>query len=230
MSGPGPSLLLRAVEGWVACYTRGLPEAVRDARRAELRSDLHEHLRQAAGDGHGRLRRSLQVLGRVVRGMPDDLWWRLAQQAPAPRRRLLAWLFDWLVTPAVALGVLVSTWFSTSPVRGAVALLVLFVVLAVLRMRLVGPISNEAAFMFGLVPAGAEPGRLGRLWSGLLASVLLLVGIKAYAAWQSPLRDQAALVYLAQSLAAIGVLVTVLMLLVEYARQWRRHHRGPSGD
>jgi hypothetical protein len=230
MSGPGPSLLLRAVEGWVACYTRGLPEAVRDARRAELRSDLHEHLRQAAGDGHGRLRVWLQVLGRMVRGMPDDLAWRFAQRAPAPRRQLPAWLFDWLVTPAAVLGVLVSTWFSTSPVQGAVALLVLFVVLAVLRMRLVGPISNEAALMFGLVPAGAEPGRLGRLWGGLLASVLLLVGIRVDVALLDPRRDQAALVYLAQSLAAIGVLVTVLMLLVEYARRWRRHHRGRSGD
>jgi hypothetical protein len=161
MSGPGPSLLVRAVEGWVACYTRGLLEAVRDARRAELRSDLHQHLRQAAGDGHGRLRVWLQVLGRVVRGMPDDLAWRFAQRAPAPRRQLLAWLFDWQVTPAAVLGVLVSTWFSTSPVLGAVALLVLFVVLAVLRMRLVGPISNEAALMFGLVPGGCRTRKAG---------------------------------------------------------------------
>jgi hypothetical protein len=85
MTGPGPSPLARAVERWVAIYTRSLPTAVRDARRAELRSDLFEHLRQAAGDGHGRLRRPLQVLGRVVRGMPDDLAWRFAQQAAAAR-------------------------------------------------------------------------------------------------------------------------------------------------
>lgn len=237
MSRPRPSPLVRAVERWVASYTRGLPTEVRDARRAELRSDLFEHLRQVAGDGHGRLRRSLQVLGRVVRGMPDDLAWRFAQQAaarPAAEaaarwRRLLAFLFDWAVSPAVALGVLLTTWFSASPLRGAVALLVLFVVLAVLRMRLVGPVGNEAALMLGVAPVGAEPGRLGRLWGGLLASVLLLVGIKAYAAWQSPLRDRAALVYLAISLASIGILVTVLMLLTEYARRWRRQRRGRSG-
>jgi hypothetical protein len=56
----------------------------------------------------------------------------------ARRRRLLAWLFDWVVGPALAIG----------------ALTVLFVVLAVLRMRLVGPVSNEAALMFGGTPAG----------------------------------------------------------------------------
>jgi hypothetical protein len=187
MNGPGPSPLVRAVERWVAIYTRGLPRDVRDSRRAELRSDLFEHLRQAAGAGHGRLRRSLQVLGRVVRGMPDDLAWRFAQQIPAPRRQLLAWLFDWVVSPAAAIGVLLTAWLGGSPLRPVTALLVVFVVLTVLRMKLVGPVGNESALMLGVVPAaGADPARLGRLWGGLLASVLLLAGVKAYAASLPP--------------------------------------------
>ena len=236
---PEPSLLVRAVEGWVAFYTRGLPSEVRDARRAELRSDLWEHLRRASSDGHGRLRRSFQVGGRVVRGMDADLWWRFAQQAAvrppteaaAWRRRLLAWLFDWVVSPAVAIGVLLTAWLSTSPFRLVGALVALFVALAVLRMKLVGPVSNEAALMFGVVPpAGADPGRLGRLWGGLLASVLLLVAIRAYAASLNPLREMASLVNLAGSLASIGIHVTLLMLLNEYARRWRRQRRGRSGD
>jgi hypothetical protein len=244
MNGPRPPLPLRVAEGWVALYTRGLPGEVRDARRAELRSDLWEHLRDATGDGHGRLRWSVQVAGRVLRGMPDDLWWRLAQQAAgrpraaatARRRRLLAWLFDWVISPAVALGMLLITWFSTSPARGVVALLVLFVVLAVLRLWLVGPIGNESPLMFGMVPAaGADPGRLGRLWGGLLASVLLQVGVEVYAASLHPLRDQAgwdraALARLAATLASVGVLVSVLMLLTEYGRRWRRRRRARSGD
>jgi hypothetical protein len=236
---PAPPLLMRAVEGWVALYTRGLPGEVRDARRAELRSDLWEHLRQASGDGHGRLRRSVQVGGRVVRGMADDLWWRFAQQAAvrppteaaARRRQLLAWLFDWVVGPGLAIGVLLSTWLSASPLRLVGALVALFFVLAVLRTRLVGPISNESALMFGVVAhADADPGRLRRLWGGLLASVLLLVGVRAYAASLDPVRDPAGLVYLAESLASIGILVTVLMLLNEYARRWRRQRRGRSGE
>jgi hypothetical protein len=236
---PKPSLLVRAVEGWVAFYTRGLPSEVRDARRAELRSDLWEHLQYASGDGHGRLRRSIQVGGRVVRGMADDLWWRFAQQAAggsateaaARRRHLLAWLFDWVVSPGVAIGVLLTTWFSASPLRLASALVVLFVILAVLRMKLVGPLRNESALMFGVVAhADADPGRLRRLWGGLLASVLLLVGIRSYAATLNPLLHLDGLVYLGESLVSIGILVTVLMLLNEYARRWRRQRRSRSGD
>jgi hypothetical protein len=234
MNGPGPPLPVRVAEGWVAFYTRGLPSEVRDARRAELRSDLLEHRQDAAASGHGRLRWSLQVGGRVVRGMADDLWWRLAQQAATRprteaterRRRLLAWLFDWVISPAFAIAVLVITWFSASGIRLAGALVALFVVLALLRMKLVGPISNEAALMFG-VAADPDPGRLRRLWGGLLASVLLLVGVRAYAALLAPLRDHVGMVFLAESLASMGILVSVLMLLNEYARRWRRQRRRP---
>lgn len=183
MSRPRPSPLVRAVERWVASYTRGLPTEVRDARRAELRSDLFEHLRQVAGDGHGRLRRSLQVLGRVVRGMPDDLAWRFAQQAAA------------------------------RPAAEAAG----------------GPRRQRGGADARCGAGGRRTRKAGPAVGGLLASVLLLVGIKAYAAWQSPLRDRAALVYLAISLASIGILVTVLMLLTEYARRWRRQRRGRSG-
>jgi hypothetical protein len=237
MNGPRPPLLVRVAEGWVAWYTRGLPSEVRDARRAELRSDLFEHRRHAADAGNGRLRWSLQVGGRMVRGMPDDLWWRFAQQAasrPATeaserRRRLLAWLFDWVVSPAVAIGVLLMTWFSTSALRLSGALVVVFVVLAVLRIRLVGPMSNEAAYIFGVVPPDADPGRLRRLWLGLLGSLLLLVGARAYGATLEPWEDPVSVVRLAATLAWVGIFVSVLMLVNESARRWRRRWRGRSG-
>jgi hypothetical protein len=236
MNGPRPPLPLRVAEGWVACYTRGLPGEVRDARRAELRSDLFEHRQHASANGHGRLRWSVQVGGRVVRGMADDLWWRFAQQAarrPAAERRrdLLAWLFDWVVTPAASFGVLLTAWVSTSPFWPAGALVVLFVVLAVLRTKLIGPASNETAYMLGVAPPDADPGRLRRLWGGLLASVLLLAGVRVSTASLDPLRGPAdAVVDLAGSLASIGALVSVLMLLNEYARRWRRQRRRRSGE
>jgi membrane protein YdbS with pleckstrin-like domain len=238
MNGPGPPLLVRVAEGWVAWYTRGLPGEVRDARRAELRSDLFEHRRHAAATGQRRLRWSIQVGGRVLRGVPDDLWWRFAQQAAsrpateaaARRRRLLAWLFDWVVSPAVAVGVLLITWVSISPLRLSGALVALFVVLAVLRVRLVGPMSNESALMFGVAPADADPGRLRRLWGGLVACVLLLAGVRAYAALLDPVRDPARVANLAATLAWMGILVSVVMLLNEYARRWRRQRRGRSGE
>jgi hypothetical protein len=239
MNGPRPPLLVRVAEGWVAWYTRGLPAEVRDARRAELRSDLFEHRRHAAAGGQRRLRWSLQVGGRVVRGVPDDLWWRFAQQAASRprtaaserRRQLLAWLLDWVVSPAVAIGVLLTTWFSASPLRGAVALLALFVVLAVLRMKLAGPMRNESALMFGAaVAADADPGRRRRLWGGLVVSVLLLAGVRVYESMREPLRQLAPVVSIAESLASIGILVSVLMLLNELARSWRRRRRARSGE
>lgn len=234
---PEPSLLVRAVEGWVAFYTRGLPSEVRDARRAELRSDLWEHLQSASGDGHGRLRRSIQVGGRVVRGMADDLWWRFAQQAAvrppteaaARRRNLLAWLFDWVVSPAFAIGVLLTTWLSTSPLRLGGALVALFVALAVLRMKLVGPVSNETAIIFGMAPADDDPGRLPHLWLGLLGSSLLLIGARTYGSTLHPLRDPVSVVRLVVLLASMGIFASVLMLVNEYARRWRRQRRGRSG-
>ena len=203
MNGPRPPLPLRVAEGWVACYTRGLPGEVRDARRAELRSDLFEHRQHAA-----------------------------RRPAAAERRRhLLAWLFDWVVTPAAAFGVLLTAWVSTSPFWPAGALVVLFVVLAVLRTKLIGPASNETAYMLGVAPPDADPGRLRRLWGGLLASVLLLAGVRASTALLDPLRGPAeGVVNLAGSLASIGLLVSVLMLLNEYARRWRRQRRRRSGE
>jgi hypothetical protein len=237
MNGSGPPLLVRVAEGWVALYTRGLPIEIRDDRRAELRSDLWEHRRHAAAGGQGRLRWSLQVGGRVVRGIPDDLWWRFAQQAAsrpatevaARRRQLLAWLFDWVVSPAFAIAVLLTGWLSTSPLRLSGALVALFVVLAVLRTKLVGPISNETALVFGVVSPDA-PGRLRNLWLGLLGSSLLLVGARAYGATLEPWEDPVSVVRLAASLAWVGILVSVLMLLNEYARRWRRQRRGRSGE
>jgi hypothetical protein len=238
MNGPGPPLLVRVAEGWVAWYTRGLPGEVRDARRAELRSDLFEQRRHAEDGGQGRLRWSLQVGGRMVRGVPDDLWWRFAQQAAARprtaaaerRRQLLAWLFDWVISPAVAFGMLLITWMSTSPLRGAVALLVLFVGLAVLRTRLVGPVSDKTAILVGVAPAPDDPGRLRHLWLGLLGSSLLLAGARAYGATLRPWQDQASLVSLVELLASVGIFVSVLMLLNEYARRWRRRRRRRSAS
>jgi hypothetical protein len=61
---------------WVDRYTRGVPEAARAGRRAELASDLWEH-RAACGGGS---RVELAIVSRCVRGMPADLAWRRARR------------------------------------------------------------------------------------------------------------------------------------------------------
>jgi hypothetical protein len=71
---------------WVDLYTRGAPQAVRAARRAEIASDVWEH-RAAMGSGP---RVELAVLSRCARGAPADLSWRAAQRITRPTARAAA--------------------------------------------------------------------------------------------------------------------------------------------
>jgi hypothetical protein len=103
------ALPVRLVRRWIRLYTRGLPPDAAERRRAELESDLWEHLHDD-GEAHA----SRMVLGRCVRGIPADLWWRVrtlvAARAerratdPGPRRSV------WVVfTALVAAAALVTS-------------------------------------------------------------------------------------------------------------------------
>lgn len=70
------SIAERAVRAWVGWYTRSLPEGVRDARRAELDSDLWEHASDATRLGSPDLLVALEMLERLLAGIPSDLSWR----------------------------------------------------------------------------------------------------------------------------------------------------------
>jgi hypothetical protein len=63
------------VRGWTRFYTCGLSADVRDARRAEIASDLWE-CQQDLTSRHG-VQEALQVLGRLLLGVPDDVAWGL---------------------------------------------------------------------------------------------------------------------------------------------------------
>jgi hypothetical protein len=65
------------VRGWTQFYTCSLPAARRDARRAEIASDLWE-CQQDVGSRYG-LQEALQVVARLVLGVPDDVAWVLMQ-------------------------------------------------------------------------------------------------------------------------------------------------------
>jgi TonB family protein len=99
---------------WTRLYTAGLPEEERHARREEIESDLWETAHDAGADGS--LGPSLQVLGRLVTGVVDDLGWRWEQEAIMRR----TWKFG--VAAGVVAG-LVFTWIaigSQAPVGPAV--------------------------------------------------------------------------------------------------------------
>ncbi len=58
---------VRFTRSWAARYTGGLSAEVGDRRRSEIESDLYEQTREGIGG----------VLGRCLRGIPADLWWRV---------------------------------------------------------------------------------------------------------------------------------------------------------
>lgn len=98
-------LVLALARAWARIYTRGLPAGLRDPRRAEIECDLWEQRH----DNQARRRRpilaALDVLGRVVRGVPADLSWRIEHRTrgTVPRRSRLAAVRRhlWTVFPAL---------------------------------------------------------------------------------------------------------------------------------
>jgi hypothetical protein len=60
---------VRFAEKWTATYTRGLPSPSGDRRRKEIESDIWEHL-------HDPQIANREVIGRSLRGIPSDVWWR----------------------------------------------------------------------------------------------------------------------------------------------------------
>ena len=62
---------------WVAVYTSGLAPELRDARRAEIDSDLWEHQRTAELLDQPPGETALQLLTRLLLGILSDVTWRL---------------------------------------------------------------------------------------------------------------------------------------------------------
>ncbi len=99
---------------WVDRYTRGLPEATRADRHAEVASDVWEH-RASAGDTRAA---QLAIASRCVRGMPADLSWRRSRagrRLTVPGRGQLLRGLGWAIAGiAYTLLVLQHAWFATA--------------------------------------------------------------------------------------------------------------------
>lgn len=65
------------VRTWTRLYTWGMHQAARDARRGEIDSDLWESAHDPERPSHT----ARHVLARLVLGVPDDLRWRIEEDA-----------------------------------------------------------------------------------------------------------------------------------------------------
>lgn len=100
------ALALALARAWVTLYTKGVAAIVRDRRRAEIACDLWEQRHDQRSDRRSGLATAVAVLGRVIRGAPSDLAWRMEQRRRgAIVRRLrragaVARAHRWTVFPA----------------------------------------------------------------------------------------------------------------------------------
>ncbi len=76
-------IAVRMVRAWTRSYTSGIDAGARDARRAEIESDLWEHQHTR----HEELAVAFEMLRRLLLGLPDDVRWRIEQRSPASRMR-----------------------------------------------------------------------------------------------------------------------------------------------
>jgi hypothetical protein len=83
-----PERTARLVARWVRLYTRGLPAAVAQRRIDEIEADLHDQIADERAHGTSERRIALSIVGRMVRGLPDDASWRGGQAEARTAYRL----------------------------------------------------------------------------------------------------------------------------------------------
>jgi hypothetical protein len=152
---------------WVGWYTRDLPDDVAARRRAEIACDLWEHQYDAARHGVSAFVFSLEVVGRVLSGVPADLSWRRAV-GRQPRARLvpggnvvsrvaskLEMAFVILVTLNVAMAFSMVPLIGTEVLYGIRALGVVAVLVTALVVRARAPRTSFALTVLGTIGAVA---------------------------------------------------------------------------
>ncbi len=168
---------VRLTRSWVARYTGGLSAEVGDRRRSEIESDLYEQTQEGTRG----------VLGRCLRGIPADVWWRVrmlrqrARQAEkstnmTPSRSRPIWLafvaihigFTFVLgvigVPNLAIGAsdnAEAPWILTAIAAVGVTLMILGLI--VQRRRFV---AGSRLFVVGLLPSLLSPTGLIVLGSG----------------------------------------------------------------
>jgi len=137
---PRAAAAVSVARWWTRCYTAGLPVDLRDARRAEVESDLWESVSDGAPSRH--------ILARLALGIADDLTWSLTFMDSTTRNTAgwslgslavfaLAWL--WLSQAPQSVVMRESTWaFPVALINPLVGLVLLVGIRLPLDLRVMG--------------------------------------------------------------------------------------------
>jgi hypothetical protein len=213
-------LPLRLARAWVRLYTCGLPVDRRDARRAEITSDVWEHTHDGARNGSGAVAAS--VLRRVIAGMPADLAWRVETRVMDG-----AWFWQRLLRQQVIPGIAV--------LAGTVALLGLpgaaaALLASLMALALVGLMVGRRASSIDIATGRGAPmetrldhRRRTTLLIVLAVSVIVLATTYAYAMSLEDWGDTRTVLFVGLGWLSLAVGVTTLVLLaVDVVRTRRR--------
>ncbi len=102
------TLAIGLTRWWVRLYTRGLPPEMRDARRAEIESDLWEQGEDATANGSQPDETALEVFGRLLLGVPADLTWRVQAGLSTRSERSIKMNESWIMRGVLVAAVLVA--------------------------------------------------------------------------------------------------------------------------
>jgi TonB family protein len=113
MNSPMVRAAIGVVRLWTELYTCALPSSVREARRAEIASDVWHAVHDPDRDAPWRL--ALQMILRLVLGIRDDLGWRWEQPTAATTRRRMRTVMATGALCALVLAVAPAFWRTQSP-------------------------------------------------------------------------------------------------------------------
>lgn len=219
-------LPVRLAQSWVALYTRGLPSDLRDARRAEIASDLWEHRNHGSPNESGGM--ASGIVGRVVAGVPADISWRVEEQRFARKGGAVS--TSWFgrrmplhrVVPGFAvLAGLVTIAGMSSSVAATVAALTFFAVAGLLRGLVVSPVAISSG-MGAHMETSIDHRRRTTLLIVLAVSAIVLAGTYAYAMSLEHWGDTRAIIFISVGWVSLAVgLVALALIVADFARARR---------
>ncbi len=101
--GAVPAITLK----WVRWYCMGMSDEARDRRSLEIESDLWEHFADGQADGKSPAALNVEMLSRLLRGIPSDIAWRFQAEGfhvniQFPLERVIGVLLLFLLVPFFA--------------------------------------------------------------------------------------------------------------------------------